>query len=91
MSAAAAREIVLLRSAGTFPGGTNELLRLLPAAASGPIRAAGGRFNQRVTYRTNLVEIISDGHVDGSRVEARVRVVVVRSDTGALVASREFY
>lgn len=90
MTRAGAQEILRLREVGALPRNTRELFRSLPAAVAAPLEAEGRRFNDRVTYATNEVEIISDGRVEGSLVEARVRVVVSRSDQGALVVSREF-
>jgi hypothetical protein len=63
---------------------------LLPSAVTRTLEGAGQRFSQRTSYRTDEVEIISDGHVQGSAVEARVRLIVVRSDQGALVVTRVF-
>jgi type II secretory pathway component PulK len=90
MTPAAVREIMRLRDAGTFPTSMNQLLNLLPSAAGRTIDAERNRFNQRTIYRTDEVEIISDGHVEGSAVEARVRLIVVRSEEGALVVTKVF-
>jgi general secretion pathway protein K len=90
MTPAAALEIVRLRDAGTFPTSTNQLLQLIPPGAGRTLQAARQQLNQRTIYRTDEVEIISDGHVEGSAVEARVRVIVVRSEQGALVVTRVF-
>jgi general secretion pathway protein K len=90
MTRAAAQELMRLRDAGTFPTSTQELLRALPAAASRPIQAQQQAFNSRVSFRTDEVEIISDGHVEGSVVESRVRLTVIRSDQGAMVVTRVF-
>jgi general secretion pathway protein K len=90
MTRAAAQEILRLRDAGNFPTSTQQLTRLLPAAAAQPIQAVQQAFNSRVSFRTDEVEIISDGHVEGSAVESRVRVIVVRSDQGAMVVTRVF-
>jgi type II secretory pathway component PulK len=90
MTRAAAQELMRLRDAGTFPTNTQELLRALPAASSRPIQAMQQQFNSRVSFRTDEVEIISDGHVEGSAVEARVRLIVVRSDQGAVLVTRVF-
>jgi general secretion pathway protein K len=90
MSRAAAQELLRMRDAGIFPTSTQELLRALPAAVSRPIQAAQQAFNSRVSFRTDEVEIISDGHVEGSAVESRVRLTVIRSNDGAMVVTRVF-
>jgi general secretion pathway protein K len=90
MTPEAAGEILRLRESGEFSTSRNALLRLLPSAVTRTLEGAGQRFSQRTSYRTDEVEIISDGHVQGSAVEARVRLIVVRSDQGALVVTRVF-
>jgi general secretion pathway protein K len=90
MTPEAAGEILRLREAGEFATTRAALMRLLPSAVTRTLEAAGARFNQRSSYRTDEVEIISDGHVEGSAIEARVRLIVVRSDQGALVVTRVF-
>lgn len=90
MTPAAAAEILRLREGGIFPAGRSRLLDLLSPGAAAPLVAAGRDFNDRSVYRTNEVEVVSDGHVEGSHVEARVRIVVSRSEAGALVVAREF-
>lgn len=88
MTQAAVREIMRLRDAGTFPGNANQLRNMIPSAASRSLDSQ--QFNQRVIFRTDEVEIISDGHVVGSAIEARVRLVVVRGEEGALVVLKVF-
>jgi len=90
MTRGIAQEILALRESGNMPRSTGQLLGRLSAAAD-PIRQNPQAFNNRVVYSTNEVEIISDGRVAGSAVEARVRVIVSRSDRGALVVSREYH
>jgi type II secretory pathway component PulK len=90
MTRAAAQELLRLRQSGTVPTSTQQLIRALPAAAARPIQAVQQAFNGRVSFRTDEVEIISDGHVEGSAVESRVRLIVVRSDQGAMVVTRVF-
>ncbi|MFC1543763.1 general secretion pathway protein GspK [Gemmatimonadota bacterium] len=91
MTPATALEIVRLRESGVYPSGTRELFQLLPGGLSGPLQGGGRRFSSRVTYRTDEVEILSEGWLEGSLIAARVRDVVIRSNSGALVTSREFY
>jgi general secretion pathway protein K len=90
MTRAAAQELIRMRQSGTVPTSTQQLVRALPAASARPIQAAQQAFNGRVSFRTDEVEIISDGHVEGSAVESRVRLIVVRSDQGAMVVTRVF-
>jgi len=90
MTPAAVTEILQLRDAGTLPDDRESLLDLLSSTASRPLRDAGREFSGRVSFRTDEVEIISTGRVEGSPVESRVRVIVARADFGAAVVSREF-
>lgn len=90
MTEAAATEIIRLRETDNLPSNTEELLRILPRGAGAGIDDEERRFNDRVSFRTTEVEIISDGRVDGSAIQARVRMVVSRSNTGAVVLTREF-
>ena len=90
MTETAAREIVQLRAAGTFPDDTNALLGSLSAASSTPLRAAGRRFSQRVSFRTTEVEILSEGRVQGSPIGSVLRVILTRTDDGAAVIAKEF-
>jgi type II secretory pathway component PulK len=90
MTPAAVRELMRLRDGGVFPANSGQLISMLPSAAGRTLQAAGQRLNQRTIFRTDEVEIISDGHVEGSAVEARVRLIVIRSDEGALVVTRVF-
>lgn len=90
MSPAAATELLRLRDAGQFPSGRNELFRMLPGSIAEALEDMGQAFQRMTVFRTDEVEIISDGHVAGSAVEARVRLIVVRSDQGALVVARVF-
>lgn len=84
-----AAELLRLREGAITAGSRQELLRLLPAAARSSVQAEGQAFSSRAAYRTNEVEIISDGILDGSPVRARVRLVVTRADDGATVVWRE--
>jgi general secretion pathway protein K len=90
MTPAAVREIMRLREAGIYPTNVAQLLNQIPSAAGRTLDANRQRLNPRTIFRTDEVEIISDGHVEGSSVEARVRLIVVRSDEGALVVTRVF-
>jgi hypothetical protein len=90
MTPAAVREILRLREGGVFPANLNQLLNMIPSAAGATLDAERQQLNRRTIFRTDEVEIISDGHVEGSSVEARVRLIVVRSEEGALVVTRVF-
>jgi hypothetical protein len=79
-----------LRESGIYPNSVGQLLNMIPAGAGRTLDAERQRLNQRTIFRTDEVEIISDGHVEGSSVEARVRLIVVRSEEGALVVTRVF-
>jgi general secretion pathway protein K len=83
-----AREILRLRDAGIFPTSAADLRRMLPRGVGGALDQTA--LSRRTIFRTDEVEIISDGHVEGSAIEARVRVIVVRSEQGALVVTRVF-
>ena len=91
MTPAAVYELLQLRQTGVFLTSTQELLRMLPAGPAAPLQAAGRRFSARVAYRTDEVEIIAAARVEGSPVMARLRMMVIRSNSGALVTSREFF
>lgn len=90
MTPEAATELLRLREAGEFPTSRQQLFRMLPEALTQQMDARGRSFENRVTFRTDQVEIISEGRVEGSPVSSRVRLTVVRSDQGALVVTRVF-
>jgi type II secretory pathway component PulK len=90
MTPAAVLEIMRLRESGIYPNSVAQLLNMIPSGAGRTLDAERQRLNQRTIFRTDEVEIISDGHVEGSSVEARVRLIVVRSEEGALVVTRVF-
>lgn len=90
MSRAAAQEIVRLREAGTFADDTNSLLRLLSPGSAAPLQAMGRNFTARVSFRTSEVEILSEGRVEGSPVNSVLRVILTRTDNGAVVLAREY-
>jgi type II secretory pathway component PulK len=91
MTPAAVQEILRFRESGTYPTSTQELLGLLPGGMGGFLQSTDRRFSARVVYRTDEVEILSDGMSPEGRVIARVRDLVVRSNSGALVTAREFH
>jgi len=90
MTPAAVQEILQARESGFYPSSFGELLSISPRGMGEILRSVGRRFSARATFRTSEVEIVSDGGLEGSPVVARVRYVVVRSNTGARVAIREF-
>jgi type II secretory pathway component PulK len=85
MTPGAAAELVRLREAGIFPRGTSDLERLLPGLAAPNQNAAASRFMRLITFTTNEVEILVDGRVEGSPMHVEARVVVARSNAGAVV------
>jgi type II secretory pathway component PulK len=89
MTESAVRELLRLRESGIFPRGMEHLVALLPAATSRTLDVQEERFNALTTFSTNEVEILSDGRVDGSPIRVRARVVVARSNTGAVVVWRK--
>lgn len=90
MTPAAAQEIVRLRESGTFPDDANSLLQSLSAGSAAPLRAMGRNFTARVSFRTSEVEILSEGGVVGSPVTSTLRVILTRTDNGAVVLAREY-
>jgi type II secretory pathway component PulK len=86
---ATVRELLRLREQGVFPRSLNQLQDLLPASLAEALEAQDDEFNRLTTFSTNEVEILSDGRVDGSPLHVRARVVVARSNTGAVVVWRK--
>ncbi len=90
MTPEAVQEILRLRESGYYPTSLGRLISTLPGGMGKLLQSVGRRFTARATFRTSEVEIVSEGGLEGSPVMARVRYVVVRSNTGARVAIREF-
>lgn len=90
MNRAVVQQLVQLRETGAFPRSDDHLFSLLPASAAQALEAEGGRFDRRISFTTSAVEIRSVGTVEGSPVDVQLRMIVTRSDQGALVVSREF-
>jgi type II secretory pathway component PulK len=88
MTPAAAQELIRLRESGYVPRSGNELRALLPYMSRGATAAERSQFDRLTTYATNEVEIISEGRVDGGPVRVEARVVVGRSNNGAVVLWR---
>jgi type II secretory pathway component PulK len=85
MTPGAAAELVRMREAGQFPRSTNELVRLMPGLANPNDSQAASQFLRMTTFTTNEVEILADGRVEGSPMHVQARVVVARSNAGAVV------
>jgi type II secretory pathway component PulK len=85
MTPPAVTTLLRARAAGQTPRSAGELRALMPAGTRATMEDERTRFNRVTTYRTNEVEIIADGRVDGSPMRVRARVVVARSNTGAVV------
>ena len=88
MTPAAAQELIRLRESGYVPRSGNELRQLLPYMSRGATATERGQFDRLTTYATNEVEIISEGRVDGGPVRVEARMVVGRSNNGAVVLWR---
>ena len=87
MTPGAVTELMRLREIGQVPRSSNELRAMIPMVG----RSAEGRnrqFDGMVTYTTNEVEILAEGRVEGSPIKVLARVVVARSDAGAVVVWR---
>jgi type II secretory pathway component PulK len=88
MTPGAAQELIRMRESGYVPRSGNELRQLLPFASGSATQADRQRFDRLTTYTTNEVEIISEGRVEGSPIRVEARVVVGRSNSGAVVLWR---
>ncbi len=87
MTPGAVTELLRLRQVGQIPRSSNQLRSMIPMVGS----SAQGRnrqFDGMVTYTTNEVEILAEGRVEGSPIKVLARVVVARSDAGAVVVWR---
>jgi len=85
MTEGAATQIVQMREAGQFPRSTAEIEGLVPGVRSPNDNPSASRMLRMITFTTNEVEILADGRVDGSPIHVQARVVVARSNTGAVV------
>lgn len=85
MTEGAATQLVQMRDAGQFPRSTREIEGLIPGLASPNDNQGASRFLRMITFTTNEVEILADGRVEGSPIHVVARVVVARSNTGAVV------
>jgi type II secretory pathway component PulK len=86
MTPGTAQEIVRMRDAGNYAEDEDELVEMLGGA--GEELEDSGPFGRMTTYATNEVEIVVDGRVEGSPMVVRARVIVARSDAGAVVVWR---
>jgi general secretion pathway protein K len=84
-----ANQLIRLRESGSVPRSARELQAMLPSAMAALLERADDDFDDNVTFATNEVEIASDGRVEGGPVRVRARVVVARSNTGAVVVWRK--
>lgn len=85
MTPAAATELLRRREAGIFARRNSELEGILPGLGEPNDDPFAGDFMRMTTFTTNEVEILSDGRVEGSPIRVEARVVVARSNTGAVV------
>jgi general secretion pathway protein K len=90
MTPVAATALLRQRGSGRLPRSENELLAMLPASAANSLNAVRQDFARRATYTTDEVEIVANVDLPGSPIRARARVVVARSNTGAVVVWRKF-
>lgn len=82
-----AMTLVRARSAGRYPANQAELRAMTGMRPAGST-AETQEFNRRVTYATNEVAIVSEGHVEGSPVRRTATLVAARSNTGAVITWR---
>lgn len=85
----AAAQLVRMREAGDLPRSMAELEAMMPAAVRVSLADEDDRFARRITFSTNEVEILSEGRVDGGPIRVHARVIVARSNTGAVVVWRK--
>jgi len=83
-----AAQLVRDRNTGLLPRNSNALLDLIATVPGGSRQQAQQWLNSRVVFSTEEVEIISEGGVVGNPVRSRVRMIVERSDAGAIVTWR---
>ncbi|MGH7503328.1 MAG: general secretion pathway protein GspK [Longimicrobiales bacterium] len=91
MTPPAVTTLLRARTAGQTPRSAGELRGLMPAGIRAVLEDERTRFNRVTTFRTNEVEIIADGRVENSPMVVRARVVVARSNTGAVVVWRKIH
>lgn len=82
------QQLLRLRESGYAPRNATQLRDLIPSLGSGTGTASRRRFNSMITFATNEVEITSEGRIDGSPMRVTARVIVQRSNTGAVVVWR---
>jgi type II secretory pathway component PulK len=83
-----AAQLVRDRDSGLLPRNAGALLDLVSSVPGGSRQQSQQWLNSRVVFRTEEVEIISEGGIVGSPVRSRVRMIVERSDAGAIVTWR---
>lgn len=88
MTPAAAQELIRMRESGYVPRSGSQFRDLLPFASGSGTQADRARFDRLTTYTTNEVEIVAEGRVEGSPIRVEARVVVGRSNSGAVVLWR---
>jgi type II secretory pathway component PulK len=83
-----AAQLVRDRSSGLLPRNAGALLDLVATVPGGSRQQSERWLNSRVVFRTEEVEIISEGGIVGSPVRSRVRMIVARNESGAIVTWR---
>jgi type II secretory pathway component PulK len=89
MTPSAVTELMRLREIGAVPRSGDQLRALIPML-DGSSRSRERLFDRITTFTTNEVEILAEGRVEGSPIRVQARVVVARSNTGAVVVWRRF-
>jgi general secretion pathway protein K len=89
MTPAGVAALMQAREGGDYPRSDRDLREMMPRGARAAIEDADEDFERRTTYTTNEVEIVSEGSLEGGVVTARVRMVVARANTGAVVVWRK--
>lgn len=87
MTPGAVTELLRLRQIGTVPRTSGQLRSMVPMIGSSGT-GRNNRFDRMTTFATNEVEIVAEGRVEGSPIHVIARVVVARSNAGAVVVWR---
>ncbi|HUE95601.1 MAG TPA: hypothetical protein VMN39_03030 [Longimicrobiaceae bacterium] len=97
MTPAIAQEIQQLKNTGYYARDFEQLLSGLSPSSRGQLSAVQRRLNARLSFRTDQVEIVSEGGVEGSAIRTRVRMIVGQriqteggvANVGAVVLAKE--
>jgi general secretion pathway protein K len=97
MTPTIAQEIQQLRNTGYYARNLEQLLAGLSPSSRGQLSVVQRRLNARLSFRTDQVEIVSEGGVEGSSIRSRVRMVVGQriqteggvANVGAVILAKE--